>query len=278
MKTLQNPFSFYDFLGYLIPGVLFVIGFLAVKDINIVIADPAKYLSQSFTGISIEVYLPALVVCYFLGHFLSYLSSMSIEKYSIWSIGYPSRYLLNADAPSYFNFQHKNSSYQNVLVIIKRVLLWVVLFPITFLDLIIGKVFNFRESIRKTLDNHLISEINHHIDTAFPRHSKERENDFFRLIYHCTLEKCPIHATKMQNYVALYGFTRTVALIFVVLFWIAVYLLVRSVIGPRIFFAATGTVSVISYILYADFNKFYRKFSLEAFMALCSSTKNNKRT
>lgn len=38
--------------------------------------------------------------------------------------------------------------------------------------------------------------------------------DFHRVVYHCEYERQKTHAVKMDNYVALYGFLRAVALIF----------------------------------------------------------------
>ncbi|MFA6712186.1 MAG: hypothetical protein WCS33_05715, partial [Candidatus Caldatribacteriota bacterium] len=42
-----------------------------------------------------------VIISYVLGHALNYLSSLTIERYSIWSIGYPSRFILGEKQSCY---------------------------------------------------------------------------------------------------------------------------------------------------------------------------------
>ena len=94
MEINQNPFSLYDFLGYLIPGIFCLLGGIYIYSpdllwMNIIIND----------GYNLVMYIVTVIICYCLGHILSYLSSITVEKYSIWTLGYPSRYLLNHEIP-----------------------------------------------------------------------------------------------------------------------------------------------------------------------------------
>jgi hypothetical protein len=104
-----------------------------------------------------------------------------------------------------------------------------------------------------------------------PKEKREDRPDIFRLIYHYCVEKTPSHLPKMQNYVALYGFTRTIALVFNILTWIILF---QGILSHQPIINVIGlsfTFSMITFILYIDFNKFYRKFSLEAIMAMTAN-------
>jgi hypothetical protein len=63
----------------------------------------------------------------------------------------------------------------------------------------------------------------------------------------------------MQNYVALYGFLRTSCLIAILAFWWTLY--------NHHWLTAAGSCAV-AFLLYVGFIKFYRRFSLEAMMAV----------
>lgn len=92
--------------------------------------------------------------------------------------------------------------------------------------------------------------------------------DFFRYAYHYAVENAPNHYPKMQNYVALYGLLRTLSLISLLLFWIVfVHAFTRTLTAWGIVFWVTA-VSLLTYVLFMAFQKFYRRFSLEALMAL----------
>lgn len=71
----------------------------------------------------------------------------------------------------------------------------------------------------------------------------------------------------MQNYVALYGFTRTMCFTGVILFWCHL----RKMFPVHEFHWSSILPLVIMFcitaIFYLDFNKFYRRYTLEALMA-----------
>lgn len=88
MKLSQNPFSLYDFLGYLVPGM-----FLILFYINLSAYDSSLGLEQFLNSQPIselQNYVGFVVASYLLGHALAILSSYSIERYALWKYGYPS--------------------------------------------------------------------------------------------------------------------------------------------------------------------------------------------
>jgi len=97
----KNPFSLYDFLGYLFPGLL---SLLAIRYFIYTPCDD-YFSTESFPKIfqwneSIEKWeLIAVFVIfsYVAGHIISYLSSVVVEYFATRTFGYPSAYLLKKD-------------------------------------------------------------------------------------------------------------------------------------------------------------------------------------
>ena len=270
----QNPFSLYDFLGYLVPGAVFLLGLVLLRRIG---QDPQTWAAL-LTPIAalgrVELFIPLIILAYVTGHFLSYLSSITVEKYSIWTLGYPSRYLLGGKPRPFWKPPETVRPRRAV-----RVVVAVLLAPLSLLELVTHWL-GFRPLYAKPLDKFLIACIGTQVNIfgrvryahiKAPASSPGEEQDFFRIVYHFAVESAPAHVPKMQNYVALYGFARTITLEAVVFFWLSLFFLVSGWYSLPVFLATGGTVTLASLFFYFDFNKFYRKFSLEAFMALLAT-------
>lgn len=272
MNIKQNPFSFYDFLGYLIPGAIFLYGALLT----------VGHLSPSDTAIGFvttrlsfdkpEIYIPFVLLAYIAGHFLSFISSITVERYSIWAHGYPSKYLLGMPSKGYLHVEENR-----VLRKAMRIFVFVALAPISILDWVLGVKAGMRDLYAKSLDKLLIEVlrrrieclIDHHAQVTDRRaHGKAGQSDFFRYAYHYAVENAENHVPKMQNYVALYGFLRTLTLISLLLFWIVVWHVVTSDISCLVGVLTVSTGAITTYLLFMGFVKFYRRFSLEALMAM----------
>jgi len=277
MELKQNPFSFYDFLGYLTPGSIFLYGVLAGYAHVHANGSPYDFIVTNLSFEKAEIYIPFIFFAYIIGHILSFLSSVLVEKYSIWSDGYPSKYLLNISHKRYFDVDEPKC-----LRGIIRGGFALILLPILIFDVFIGRYLKFRELYAKPLDSLLISIIRKKLLALMiehgglkvpPRDAKSSNTDFFRYVYHYAVENAPNHLPKMQNYVALYGFLRTLTLLSVILFWAMVWhvctlnlLLYQAILSITI-------PAIVSYVLYMSFVKFYRRFSLEALMALAVTYK-----
>ena len=98
-RVSKSPFSLYDFLGYFIPGALFCYLFAIVFEI-----EEIKWLNiEFFLGLRVfDQSVAFILFSYVFGHAINYLSTLTIEKYSIWSIGYPSKYLFGVKPECYF--------------------------------------------------------------------------------------------------------------------------------------------------------------------------------
>ncbi|HHV9075290.1 TPA: hypothetical protein ACUSSR_004442, partial [Shigella flexneri] len=130
----QNPFSFYDFLGYLIPGGFFILlmyfcGLTFDLDIVIDLTELLRGQSQIF---GILNYGSIVIISYIAGHFISITSAFFIEKYMNEELQYPSEYLFNKLSDDKKNVLTPSSDKQNedTKRKIKYCIIKVMLFPI----------------------------------------------------------------------------------------------------------------------------------------------------
>jgi len=265
----QNPFSLYDFLGYLLPGAFFIYVVATVRawlSANETLRD---VLHKHLNLAEPERILPFLILAYLLGHLLSFLSSITVERYSIWQYGYPSKYLVGMGYPGYFMVDAPKFPR-----IVLRLFIFVLLLPISVPDVILGRFLRMRYLYAKGLDKPLVDILRKKLDFLVEHHCGHlgtvpaKDTDFFRLVYHYVLEHAPAHVPKMQNYVALYGFLRTQCFLFVVSWWLVKALTGVGRLPTSRANAVLGLMALVAYVLFMAFVKFYRRFSLEALMAL----------
>ncbi len=295
MNPLPNAFSLYDFLGYLIPGGIFLVGFHLIP-------LPCFYEMHYFQAFSclcsaqwtesLSSIAVFLTFGYMTGHALSYVSSMTVEKYSVWTIGYPSKYLLEENIrpswkagtklyfadyffPSFVKFQ-SGLNIQRWQIFVQRLIVFLIMIPYVFPILVLVFLIGLNESIRKVLPYDFAILIQSRTQLFIRQQKKYGETydltsgESFRFLYHYTLERFNVHVVKMQNYVALYGFCRTISLINVLFFWWFSYTQ-RSCIWSLKYFLALVILSGLSSLFYLAFNKFFRKFSLECYMAIVTN-------
>lgn len=264
----QNPFSFYDFLGYMIPGAVFLY-------LTILIFRESDFLStfhindMSNSSNQLVNFIPAVICAYLTGHVLAVGSSAVIESFSKRTNGYPSTFL----------FAVKPDFYIEKDFFIKTMgwfVLWIIILPISFLQIVLKdilkiEIFNQAKSLPdelrkvtfKKCTKILESEIG--VDISKMKLEKGIDGDYLRLLYHFVFENSERHSGKLQNYVALYGLTRNVSFVFVLVFWGAASSMFKGDIpfNPQLLFF----LSLLSYVFYIGFVKFYRRYSLEVIMA-----------
>lgn len=275
----QNPFSLYDFLGYFVPGALFLYGVDCARSRSDLVKLALSPLPDFNSEPKAEFYIPFVLCAYVIGHFLSVVSSYTIERYSIWRYGYPSKYLLRMRPGTYWKIDPRDKQKTHRLLL--RVAVPILMLPVWLLDVLLGK-----ELYAKGLDPLLQSFIMQRLDQLIVREGQysavadspdKYDQDWFRFIYHHSLEKAPTHVPKMQNYVALYGFCRTATLLGLIFFWLVFsgqFSVVHGAGSFCICFSPTLlrtfwllVISLGTFGMFVGFNKFYRRFSLEAFMA-----------
>ena len=267
----QNPFSFYDFLGYLIPGGFFILlmyfcGLTFDLDIVIDLTELLRGQSQIF---GILNYGSIVIISYIAGHFISITSAFFIEKYMNEELQYPSDDKKNVLTPS-SDKQNEDTKRKIKYCIIK-----VMLFPIIPWDYATQKLC-YSQSLPFQLANTTWLMIKEGYEKKFRIDDKllnirtGLHDDLFRLAYHYVYEFSNQHQTKIQNYVALYGFCRNICLVFVITFWISFLTLIyRAIEGGAVSYISISTLLsfFFVYVFYVGFVKFYRRYTLEVLMA-----------
>lgn len=264
----QNPFSIYDFLGYLIPGAVLLYSTLFILQYK----NTLEFLNtnKNITSFELLGFIPFVLLAYLLGHILAICASIFIESFSNYKNGYPSSYLFDNQNISYLSCKNKTDN-------IKRIILYIVIIPISFLNTFMVDWFNF-SSLKQSKE--LTSPLKGVVFKQCCKILKEKfdietdswdlqagiAGDQLRLLYHYSFEFSERHASKLQNYVSLYGFSRNISFVFIILFWMSLFSVDCSntitIFMPLIF-------GIISYIFYIGFVKFYRRYSLETLMAAC---------
>ncbi len=173
----QNPFSLYDFLGYVFPGALAIIIICFFNQLNEITSikqffeSGMNFLQLHAKKGSIEIIEDTIIltiISYVIGHIIAYLSSITVEQYSQWLFGFPSFFLLKK-APNWLYWRIGDNreevdfklpkSFQGWIELIVRGIVGLFLFPITICYLIIGKLLRMKYYFVKPLDKTLTKAI-----------------------------------------------------------------------------------------------------------------------
>ena len=269
----QNPFGLYDFLGYLIPGALFLYTLHFFFGNNIIYE--LLRLDDDIQHSEIMTFIPAVILAYIIGHVFSLLSSFFIENYATSLYGYPSKYIF-VKKHNFF-IKNNNDSYFNYSNA-RKIILFLILLPISFTIIILKilkiSIFEQAKTLPQVLSEvvfkkfMLILNINLNINTEKIESDKEKDGisrDYFRILYHFIFENSEKHSAKLQNYVALYGFCRNISFIFLINFWITSYFLIFNNFEYNNLILLP-LMLVLSFLFFTGFVKFYRRYTLEALM------------
>lgn len=276
INSNQNPFSVYDFLGYFTPGATFLYCSLALY------AHIAPEQINLFNSISItndstaEKYLFFVITSYLIGHILSLLSSWTIEQYLIKAYGHTSKYLLKEKTQNYFHSFEKSAGKW-----IRGILLLAILLPICLLDYLVGRKLEFRILYAKSLDKllaHIIKLkikhlLNNHGHLKFDSNEirfKSADNDYFKYIYHYTLENTHQHPSKFQNYVTLYGLLRNITFVTLAFFWITLIAYTQNHENWNLLYLSLS-IGALSFIFFIGYSKYMRRYAVEVLMAFSTT-------
>lgn len=291
---MKNPFSVFDFFGYVFPGAFALMAvfyfvkmepldFVTPMSLGEVMKTVKGWLQVSESIVSCSVFL---ILSYIVGHLIAYISSITVERFVIWWYGFPSEFLMKDEGGVWYFFhdgvalrRNKNAHYKREIfrTYTLRVVVSLLLFPI-FVPTIVVKMLGCDSFLVKGLDAYLRDivlskrkRLCEHLQLPSPAHYDKV--DYHRVIYHYVYENSGSHRQKMDNYVALYDFLRSMTLIFVCIFMF---------VGGSAFFADTKVgvyygwsvfgLLIVTYLFYMSFFKFYRRFTLEALMCLVSTT------
>ena len=246
----KNPFSFYDFLGYLFPGLvaMMLLTYCVIQGVS---SPIEQYFSiTTFTNMFSEnpnmkwweSTVVIIVLAYISGHVIAYLSSTSVEYFANRIFGYPSYYLLHPEEDKrilfskYFMYENKkNYSHLNIFMrlihtIFNRLKMFVdgkfiwrlfvsfMLFPISVIFLPLNKKISIVKFVTRPLDRYVRNSIFTKITALSEKLNISRPDvnsraDYHRIIMHYVYLNIPQCQRKTDNYIAIYGFLRAITLI-----------------------------------------------------------------
>lgn len=282
MEIKRNPFSVYDFLGYLVPGFILHNGYyLFFNKYFLEIRNFPKGLAEGTQSI---YYIQLTVFFYIIGHIVSYLSSVTIERYLFKNFGSPSDNFIGYKPKKRFLYP------LDIITII-------FLLPISIIDYAKKYIFKIKNPHSNQLDINIQKCAKDKMRDFFVHEvglndakiinkinsSDHPDINYFSSAYYYIIENYPSHFQKTNNYVALYGFLRSITFVFVVFYW-------SFVLNEFVFnmhntiewsvFADSIKFAIFSYITYLAYVKLHRRFSEHVVMGICINYKkpSNKAT
>lgn len=314
----KNPFSFYDFLGYLFPGIIILalaVFVVALTKENALIEEYFqinKFVSvfQDKQGLKWwETTILAIILAYVAGHLVSYLSSVIVEYFANTLFGYPSYYLLHKVQigfigfclryfmPSLFDWDFKSAwackkkwTRKKILPKIKvywakinigrllwRVFIFALMFPISIPLMLLGKCLKITDFVVRPLDDYVCNgiqrklfQLSQTLNLDIP--DVNYKSDYHRIVMHYVYLNIPNCQRKADNYVAIYGFLRAMTLIACIYFdyffyWQMFTLNIHTDVNWNAVLILF-LMGILCNVLFMGFVKFYRRFTLENYMAL----------
>ncbi len=283
----KGPFSLYDFMGYFFPGALAL--YLIVLGQNDIFSyfsqDFFKDTTKNFLELPIHMLLFYVIISYCIGHFLSFFSTLTIEKYTRLVYEDPSKILLS-DTP----FQPKNDV-RSLKLNRWRFVLFILIWPLIVYDWILVRFLKFNHSYLKKIEapyrdlvksriNEVFRDIGHKEDVV-----EDKANNYHRLLIHYNYEFTKYHGHKLMNYVSLYGFLRVLTLVsclffnYIFISYLWTHHLQLDWIGVKnlIYFAlCLVAVTSMTFVFYLGYLKFYRRYTLENLMLILIVDKDYK--
>ncbi|HDZ9177897.1 TPA: hypothetical protein RUZ09_003469, partial [Vibrio cholerae] len=126
----QNPFSFYDFLGYMLPGALLLYIVTFVFGVDDMVLKLSLEDANNSTANQLLSFIPAVIFSYLLGHVLAIGSSAFIEAFTQYSNGYPSEFLFDVKPKAYLSSDTWGGQ-------LGRVVLWCLILPISIFKFVL---------------------------------------------------------------------------------------------------------------------------------------------
>jgi len=255
MKTESISLTLFDFLGYFVPGALFVY-------VTLIVGSLLVHSGRIIWIIKPEVgeLLPFFIVAYLSGHLLSFVSTLTIEIYASLRVGQPSGYLMGCN-PS--------RRRTGLLGILGGIALWPVVVPHIFLRRTIG----IESLVARPMSNPLAVALRARVSDRLSRYGLANTDvgEVFPLLHHLAVELAPAQDLRLARHIALSGFMRSTSLLAVVATWAGLILVLtgRTVTvverwsSPFVFILAPW---VLAYLSFLAFLKFNRRFAFETLM------------
>lgn len=277
MQIKQNPFSLYDFLGYFIPGSMLLMSVsvwllyennLCSLLVTYCPSSTGGYQINTIESLSWLLPIGFIIVSYVLGFSLALASSLVVEHYLLLRKGYQSKYRFQPNPDTIFA-KCSGWSIRDGLCIIFAL-------PIVWVDMILGVIFGIDRSYYKAFHQEEVDAVKPVVQSILGKFNfdsdislEQCKFNWHQYVYHYIYAQETPHAAKIQNYVALYGFSRTTSMVFVLLSWISpvayyfewAHYSATACLGHFLLFSS------LSYVFFWGFAKFFRRYTDEILMA-----------
>lgn len=287
MEPKAPQFTPYDIIGYLVPGL----AMLALVDITIVYHHnhsevSIEWLIARYNSIKWQGAIPLILLGYYIGHLVSFLSASTLEKHAVWLHGHPMKFLLFSKVDNYFKMEKDIKWYTFFFTFLIKILIFIFMIPCSWIELIFGKLLGLNRNYFKPFDKMLCDAassafanlcIRVKLDIAILEENHPSHYDIEKLSLHYALETAPAHIYSLRNYVAIYGFLRSMTFVCLVATWIVSYHLFIIVSWKYALLFQFGS-GVIVFISYGAFLKFYIRYHSETIMAIIAVYAKSKDT
>ena len=163
-----------------------------------------------------------------------------------------------------------------MLFYLARLVVAISVLPIVVFSVVLGGLFNVRKFYIKETDNYTKTEIKKRIMRLCHKLDITEITDenimgcklnYHRFVTFYEYEKSKKHCVKMDNYVALYDFMRSVTMVLVVYTWYVAYHLFFWDIDIHTSLYVLGS-AFLTYFFFMAYMKFYRRYTEESFFTL----------
>lgn len=268
MRIERLPFTVYDIIGYLVPGLVFVLGITEivaheVTTLSLPSADKMDFLHK------VVIVFAIFVGGYTAGHVIAYVSSVTIESLIYSILGYPSQYLtVTPDGDQPLCRRRITTSLARAAASLKFAVSLPIFLHVAVLICLLNAI-NKTWFLVKPMRKFSISILDLRFRFAFGYdRSKLSSDEWFKLIEAYVGNNNTTASHRAYNYVVLYGFLRNMALVFMFLAWASAVRIsfVESAHLESVLYWATVICLIANVICVFGFAKFSRRYSQEMIM------------
>lgn len=277
-KLDKLPFTTYDIIGYLTPGIfsIWLTSYL-FPNINSTERITSFFHEADAIPEQVIVSLSCLAIFYTIGHIISLVSSLLIERFLLFYFGYPSKFFVlenkinNATVRNIVkhniqkNWRTPNFFFTTIMLF--------PIFPYLIICYIIGAHGYYVKRLDRSAADILISRFKKITRKNIQRNIEENDANWFRVVEYTVYRENPLSTSKMYNYVVMYGFLRSICLILITVTW---YCLIKAIFMIVTVYPADWNLaslyeclifSLITFFVFVGFAKFFRRYSEEAIWA-----------
>lgn len=289
MEPKAPQFSAYDFLGYLLPGLV-LIGLVDCSWLYHASKTALTWelMVSRYATLSWDNAIPLALFGYFLGHMVSFASSVLIEDHATRMHGHPASFLVRPVRIRYlYSGDYKKPRRLSVACkVVLKVVVLIFMLPVCWVEVVISRFLDLSRQFNATInpmlrmcvqaaEDRLLNALD--VKTPGGNRPTRRKDELHwgsgleKLALHYALEMAPAHLFTLRNYVVLYGFLRAMTLILLVVVWMIAGHLLRS--GS---FLAGFSVLLVGGIAicpcYGAYLKFWARYHREALMAFLAAS------